>query len=57
SSKECWPAILIQDLPVVYPYIMDNVGEGTQAKRRGNAVRGWQWRKLKQWTIRSLRSF
>jgi len=38
SSRDCWPAILIQDLPVVYPYIMDNVGEGTQAKRRGNAV-------------------
>lgn len=38
SVNECWPAILIQDLPVVYPYIMDNVGEGTQAKRRGNAV-------------------
>jgi cobaltochelatase CobN len=38
SVKECWPAILVQDLPVVYPYIMDNVGEGTQAKRRGNAV-------------------
>ncbi len=38
SSKDCWPAILIQDVPVVYPYIMDNVGEGTQAKRRGQAV-------------------
>lgn len=38
SAKFCWPAMLIQDLPVVYPYIMDNVGEGTQAKRRGNAV-------------------
>jgi len=38
SSKDCWPAILIQELPVVYPYIMDNVGEGTQAKRRGQAV-------------------
>jgi len=38
SAKDCWPAILIQDLPVVYPYIMDNVGEGTQAKRRGQAV-------------------
>ncbi len=38
SVRDCWPAILIQDLPVVYPYIMDNVGEGTQAKRRGNAV-------------------
>ena len=38
SARDCWPAILIQDIPVVYPYIMDNVGEGTQAKRRGNAV-------------------
>lgn len=38
SVKDSWPAILIQDLPVVYPYIMDNVGEGTQAKRRGQAV-------------------
>ncbi len=25
-------------LPVVYPYIIDNVGEATQAKRRGRAV-------------------
>jgi cobaltochelatase CobN len=33
-----YPAIMVADTPVVYPYIMDNVGEGTQAKRRGNAV-------------------
>ncbi len=38
SVEDCWPTILIQDIPVVYPYIMDNVAEGTQAKRRGNAV-------------------
>ncbi len=38
SVMNCWPAILIQDIPVIYPYIMDGVGEGTQAKRRGNAV-------------------
>ena len=44
SGKECgisrddWPALLIQDLPVVYPYIVDNIAEGTQAKRRGDAV-------------------
>jgi len=38
SARSCWPALLVQDLPVIYPYIMDNVGEGTQAKRRGNAV-------------------
>jgi cobaltochelatase CobN len=33
-----YPSIMMDDTPVVYPYIMDNVGEGTQAKRRGNAV-------------------
>jgi cobaltochelatase CobN len=29
---------LIQDLPNIYPYIVDDVGEGLQAKRRGIAV-------------------
>ena len=38
SVMDCWPAILIRDIPIAYPYIMDGVGEGTQAKRRGNAV-------------------
>ncbi|MBN1322954.1 MAG: cobaltochelatase subunit CobN [Methanotrichaceae archaeon] len=38
SSDECWPGILIQDLPVIYPYIVDNIAEGSQAKRRGDAV-------------------
>ncbi len=37
-SKTCSPDILIQDIPNINPYIMDNVGEGTQAKRRGSAV-------------------
>jgi cobaltochelatase CobN len=37
-SADDWPALLIGDCPNVYPYIMDNLGEGTQAKRRGNAV-------------------
>jgi len=32
------PEILIQDLPNIYPYIVDDVGEGLQAKRRGMAV-------------------
>ncbi len=32
------PEVLIQDLPNIYPYIVDNVGEGLQAKRRGMAV-------------------
>jgi cobaltochelatase CobN len=37
-SKTCSPDVLIQDIPNINPYIMDNVGEGTQAKRRGSAV-------------------
>jgi len=38
SSDDCWPAILIRDMPVIYPYIMDGIAEGTQAKRRGGAT-------------------
>jgi cobaltochelatase CobN len=33
-----YPSIMVNETPVIYPYIMDNVGEGTQAKRRGDAV-------------------
>ena len=33
-----YPTSLIDDLPSVYPYIVDGVGEGIQAKRRGLAV-------------------
>lgn len=36
--KYDYPSIMVNETPVIYPYIMDNVGEGTQAKRRGNAV-------------------
>jgi cobaltochelatase CobN len=32
------PEYLIQDLPNLYAYIMDDVGEGTQAQRRGMAI-------------------
>ena len=32
------PEALIQELPNVYPYLVDDVGEGIQAKRRGMAV-------------------
>lgn len=32
------PEALIEDLPNIYPYIVDDVGEGLQAKRRGMAV-------------------
>ncbi len=37
-SQEDPPEVLIEDLPNIYPYIVDNLGEGTQAKRRGLAV-------------------
>ena len=33
-----WPSIMVGDIPVIYPYVMDGMGEGMQAKRRGNAV-------------------
>ena len=38
SVDDCWPAILIQDMPVVYHYEVEGIGEGVIAKRRGNAV-------------------
>lgn len=37
-SVHDWPMLAVGDLPVAYPYIVDNVGEATQAKRRGRAV-------------------
>jgi cobaltochelatase CobN len=33
-SESCFPDIMISDLPNIYPYIINNPGEGTQAKRR-----------------------
>ncbi len=33
-----YPEALIRDVPNIYPYVVDNVGEGLQAKRRGQAV-------------------
>jgi cobaltochelatase CobN len=36
--SEEWPALMVGDIPVIYPYVMDGMGEGIQAKRRGNAV-------------------
>ena len=33
-----YPLLALGDLPVIYPYIVDNIGEALQAKRRGRAV-------------------
>ena len=37
-STEDYPMQIVADLPSIYPYIVDGVGEGIQAKRRGLAV-------------------
>lgn len=37
-SPSCPPEVLLSGLPNIYPYTMDDVGEGLQAKRRGRAV-------------------
>jgi cobaltochelatase CobN len=37
-SGSCYPDIVQGDLPLVYPFIVNDPGEGTQAKRRGHAV-------------------
>ncbi|WP_170449377.1 cobaltochelatase subunit CobN [Ruegeria arenilitoris] len=37
-SAECWPEALIGDLPVIYPFIVNDPGEAAQAKRRIGAV-------------------
>ncbi|MFN0182637.1 MAG: cobaltochelatase subunit CobN, partial [Aquabacterium sp.] len=37
-SAECYPDLFLGDLPLVYPFIINNPGEGAQAKRRTHAV-------------------
>ena len=37
-SGDCWPEVLIGDLPVIYPFIVNDPGEAAQAKRRIGAV-------------------
>ena len=37
-SQKCWPEVLINDMPVIYPFIINDPGEAVQAKRRINAV-------------------
>ncbi|MCQ4263779.1 cobaltochelatase subunit CobN [Stutzerimonas stutzeri] len=33
-----YPYLVLGDLPAIYPYIVDNIGEALQAKRRGRAL-------------------
>ncbi len=37
-SAECFPDTFLLDLPLFYPFILNNPGEGAQAKRRAHAV-------------------
>ncbi|WP_298570705.1 cobaltochelatase subunit CobN [uncultured Aliiroseovarius sp.] len=37
-SGECWPEAVLGPTPHVYPFIVNDPGEGTQAKRRSQAV-------------------
>ncbi|MGN8157980.1 cobaltochelatase subunit CobN [Salinisphaera sp. SWV1] len=37
-SDRCWPDIVLGPLPQLYPFIVNDPGEGAQAKRRSQAV-------------------
>lgn len=37
-SETCWPEVVLGPMPHVYPFIVNDPGEGTQAKRRAQAV-------------------
>jgi cobaltochelatase CobN len=37
-SADCWPDVALGDLPLVYPFVVNDPGEGTQAKRRAHAT-------------------
>jgi len=37
-SASCAPDAALGDLPLIYPFLVNDPGEGTQAKRRGHAV-------------------
>ena len=38
DKRSCFPAAILPDLPHFYPFIINDPGEGTQAKRRNHAV-------------------
>ena len=37
-SEACFPDLILEDLPLVYPFIINDPGEGSQAKRRTHAT-------------------
>lgn len=38
ASASCGPDAILGDLPVIYPFLVNDPGEGTQAKRRAHAT-------------------
>ncbi len=37
-SASCWPEVALGPVPLIYPFIVNDPGEGSQAKRRASAV-------------------
>ena len=37
-SDACYPDVALGDMPLIYPFIINDPGEGTQAKRRAHAI-------------------
>lgn len=37
-SQQCWPDAILGPMPHIYPFIVNDPGEGAQAKRRSQAV-------------------
>lgn len=38
SAESCFPAAILRPIPHFYPFIINDPGEGTQAKRRAHAI-------------------
>jgi cobaltochelatase CobN len=37
-SSSCYPDAALGDMPLIYPFVVNDPGEGTQAKRRAHAI-------------------
>ncbi len=37
-AETCWPEVALGTVPLIYPFIVNDPGEGSQAKRRSSAV-------------------
>ena len=37
-SRNCYPDSFLNDIPLIYPFIINDPGEGTQSKRRAHAI-------------------